>query len=232
MFGFKERRRKKLRNRPFPPEWLAILRRNVPYYCIIPPEDREELQGLVQVFLAEKYFEGCGGVEITDEIRVTIAAQACILLLHRRTDLYPGLTTILVYPAAYVVHEVTQREDGTVLEGEEARLGESWEHGTIVLSWDDVLTGAADFRDGRNVVFHEFAHQLDEEWGGSDGAPRLPERSMYIAWARVLGREYDGLIQDIARRRATLLDRYGAESPAEFFAVVTEFLFERARGCI
>lgn len=213
--------------RPLPSAWLEIIERNVPYYRTLPRDDRRELQGLIQVFLAEKQFEGCGGLEMTDEIRVTIAAQACMLLLHRETDFYPGLYSILVYPDAYVAPSAGRDRMGAVSEELEVRLGESWNRGVIVLSWSDTLHGAADMHDGHNVVFHEFAHQLDVEDGRADGAPRLTKPTMYTTWARVLGREYRALIAGIEQRRRTLIDRYGATNPAEFFAVITEFFFER-----
>src|SRR4029079_18256649 len=129
MFGFfKRRRRERLRAASFPADWDQTLRRNVPLYGRLNESDRKELQAHVQVFLAEKHFEGCGGLTLTDEIKVTIAAQACLLLLHRENDMYPGVDAILVYPHAY---RVEQREvvDGVVREGEQARLGESWTRG-------------------------------------------------------------------------------------------------------
>lgn len=225
-FGFTKRRRRRLAQTPPPADWAAILARNVPYVARLPAGDRRELFGLMQIFLDEKSFEGCGGLVLTDEIRVTIAAQACILLLHRQTDVFPGLDSILVYPRAYVAPSRRRGPDGVVVEGPQARLGESWARGAVVLSWDDVLRGAADVHDGHNVVLHEFAHQLDDEAGRGDGAPALPRRSMYVAWARVLGREFAELSADLTRRRPTLLDPYAATNPAEFFAVVTETFFE------
>jgi Mlc titration factor MtfA (ptsG expression regulator) len=226
MFGFKHRRRQRLRDRPFPPEWLAILERNVPYYGLLTPEEQLELQGDIQVFLGEKRFEGCG-LEITDEIRVTIAAQACILLLHRQTEDYPKMRSIMVYPHHYFANAKRALPDGTVLEGPHARLGESWYRGPVVLSWDDVRQGAADVHDGHNVVFHEFAHQLDSESGANEGAPALPRKSMYLAWARVLGQEYEHLHERLEHHRRTFIDAYGATNPAEFFAVITEAFFEQ-----
>ena len=230
MFGWKKRRRRKLRARPFPEAWCEILRRNVPYFSDLDDEDQRELLGHIQVFLAEKPFEGCGGLEITDEIRVTIAAQACILLLHRETDYYPKLRTILVYPHPYVVRGQRRDEAGFVVEREEVRLGESWTHGAVVLAWDSVKKGAADPGDGQNVVFHEFAHQLDAESGATEGAPVLEHRALYGPWARILGREYARLIEDLEEHRQTFLSTYGAVNPAEFFAVVTEAFFEQPRA--
>jgi MtfA peptidase len=223
----KERRRRQVRAREFPATWRKTIERNVPFVRQLSPADRRELEEHVQVFLAEKRFEGAGGLRMTDEIRVTVAAQACVLLLHRRTDYYPGLRSIIVYPHAYVARHFERDDAGIVSEGMEHRLGESWTRGAVVLSWDDIRSGAADIHDGHNVVFHEFAHQLDAENGETDGAPILPRRSMYVAWARILGEEYEKLRRDVAYGRDTLLDRYGATNPAEFFAVATEFFFER-----
>jgi Mlc titration factor MtfA (ptsG expression regulator) len=227
VFSLKKRRRERLRRRGLPETWLEIIERNVPYYRTLPREDQRELQGHIQVFLAEKKFEGCGGLEITDEIRVTIAAQACILLLHRDTDYYPQLRVILVYPHEYIAETARRYAGGLVVEGREVRLGESWAAGAIVLSWDDVVRGAADLHDGHNVVFHEFAHHLDSESGAVEGAPSLPGRSRYIAWARVLRAEYEHLLEDVANHRPTVLDSYGASNPAEFFAVATECFLEK-----
>jgi len=227
LFESKKKHRKRLMQQKLPAEWLMIVKRNVPYYSYLPNNAQNELQGLILIFLEEKEFEGCDGLKITDEIRLTIAAQACILLLGRETDLYPTLRSILVYPHGYIAPINHRQPDGTVVEGMQPRLGESWSLGNVVLSWDDVLRGASDIHDGHNLVFHEFAHQLDNESGASEGAPELPKRSMYIAWARVLGREYKALISSLERHRSTLLDSYGATSPAEFFAVATECFFEK-----
>ncbi|MFH2056927.1 MAG: M90 family metallopeptidase [bacterium] len=227
MFGLKSRRRRRWRSEPLPPEWIEIIERNVPCYRYLKAAERLELHGHIQVFLHEKEFEGCEGLEVTDEIRVTIAAQACVLLLHRETDYFPMMTSILVYPHHYFAHTVKRQPGGLVQERMQGRLGESWLRGPIVLSWDDVLRGAADPSDGHNVVFHEFAHQLDSESGAMEGAPSLPEATMYTAWARVLSNEYKSLLADLQRHHQPLIDAYGATSPAEFFAVVTEAFFEK-----
>ncbi len=228
MFGFfKRRRRERLRLAPFPPAWRELIETNVPFYALLPEADRRELQGLVQVFLAEKHFEGCGGLELTDEIRVTIAAQACRLLLHRETDIYPRLITILVYPSAYIARSVQPIGGLTVLEGERVRLGEAWKNGVVVVSWDDVKATSLGLTYGRNLVLHEFAHALDMEDGTDDGTPRLEQRSQYETWAKVLGEEFDRLRRHSALGRYTALDPYGATNPAEFFAVATECFFEK-----
>src|SRR5213594_2729355 len=224
IFGFlKERRRQRLRAQPIPPAWRSILTRNLPIFRRLPPEDQTELLGHVQVFLAEKRFEGCGGLELTDEIRVTIAAQACLLLLHRETDYYPQLVTILVYPSGYTAHEKRHLEGNIWEEGDEARLGQTARRlGSLVLAWDDVKRGPAGPSDGRNLVLHEFAHQLDFEDFQTDGAPDLATRADYQAWARVMNREFKALGAADEAGMSTVLDPYGATNPAEFFAVVTE----------
>ena len=227
MLGFKGKRRKQLMARPLPEAWLTIIERNVRYYHLLPPAQQTDLRGLVQVFIDEKPFEGCGGLKITDEIRVTIGAQACILLLGGQSDLYPKLRTILVYPHSYVAPARNIGPDGTVSEGLQAREGESWSFGNVVLSWDEVLRSTSGLRDGRNVVYHEFAHQLDAESGAVQGAPVLPSAAMYPNWARVLGREYQNLINRLELGEPSLIDKYGATSPAEFFAVATECFFEK-----
>jgi len=225
-FLFKKRRREELRRRPLPAEQRAIVRRNVPSVATLSDDDQRELEGHIQVFLAEKTFEACGGLAMTDEIKLTIAAQACLLLLHRETGYYPELTSILVYPSAYIVKNTRQKLGNLVVESDQVRLGESWVRGAVVLAWDAVQCGAANPHDGRNVVLHEFAHQLDAEDGAMNGAPDLGRRSSYSAWAHALGAEYEELLERVATHKPADIDTYGAISPAEFFAVVTEAFFE------
>jgi Mlc titration factor MtfA (ptsG expression regulator) len=228
---FRKWRRRRLREAPFPAAWRAIVDRNFALFHRLSTEDQAGLLGHINVFLREKSFAGCGGLQMTDEIRVTVAAQACLLLLHlEEPRYYPGLYTILVYPDAYLVPAREVAPDGVVTEGASARLGESWVRGAVVLSWNDVRAGAADAADGHNVILHEFAHQLDQEDGLADGAPYLERRSQYVAWARILGREFKKLQTSAALGRRTDIDRYGATSPAEFFAVTTEAFFERPRA--
>jgi len=201
----------------------------LPLYRRLSEADQEELRGHVLVFLSEKRFEGCDGLEITDAIRVTVAAHACLLLLHRETDCYPDLSSILIYPHAYETHQEQLLPGGIVAEGPSVRLGESWLRGEVVLAWDAVEAGFRDVRDGQNVVLHEFAHQLDQEDGRADGAPVLESRARYAPWARILSKEYERLQQAVEAGRRTDLDAYGATNPAEFFAVVSEAFFERPR---
>lgn len=223
-------RRRRLEKLAFPAGWLSVLRERVPYYRVLSRTEQDQLQKLIRVFLAEKKFEGCDGLEMTDEIRVTITAQACILLLNREHDYYAGLHSILVYPSSYLAPSRRVDAAGVVHEGDEGRLGEAWLRGAIILSWDDVRRDSADFQNGHNVTFHEFAHQLDQQDGSFDGAPLLEKRSHYRSWARVLLKEYQALGEAAERGQDTLIDQYGATNPAEFFAVITEAFFETPKA--
>jgi len=206
-----------------------MLRSRFPLYATLCPAERAELEGHIQVFLHEKFFEGCNGLKVTDEMRVLIAAQACVLLLGRETEYFPMMRTVLVYPAAFVGRGKSTGPAGMVTESQGWRLGESWHYpgntGPVILSWRDVHLGMSDPVDGHNVVYHEFAHQLDAESGSVEGAPMLEEGG--AEWARVMSREFRQFNEDLAHGRPTVLDPYGAQSPAEFFAVATEAFFER-----
>ncbi len=229
IFGLlKQRRRQRLRATPFPEDWLATIKCNVPFFGRLSANDQAELLGHIQVFLAEKRFEGCGGLELTDEIRLTIAVQACLLLLHRKTDYFPHLLTILVYASTYMVDEKRHLEGPVWEEGRMARLGETGRQlGTLVLAWDAAKSGAADPTDGKNVVLHEFAHQLDFENYAVDGVPALATREQQLSWREVMRTEFVSLRAADETGIPTLLDTYGATNPAEFFAVSVQAFFER-----
>jgi Mlc titration factor MtfA (ptsG expression regulator) len=223
---FRQLHRKKLYATPPPETWLPILETTLPMTGQMSREHITQLFGYMPVFLAEKKFEGCGGLELTEEIKVTIAAQACMLLLGRDTRVYPKLKTIIVYPHTYKGGKKGLLGGDN---GDNARLGESWSCGVVVLSWNSVVGGARNFEDGHNVTFHEFAHQLDQEDGAADGAPIMEERSAYATWARIFSREYKELVDKTKRGKKSTMDQYGATNPAEFFAVATETFFEKPR---
>lgn len=228
---WRQRRRSRVQAEPFPTEWRSIVEKNFALFKFLTPDEQTSLIDRMKVFLFEKNFEACGDLEMTDEIRVTVAAQACLLLLHQKEPhYYPRLVTILVYPHAYIASQKHVLPGGIVVEEPSARLGESWVNGVVVLSWDDVRAGASCAADGHNVVLHEFAHQLDQEDGVSDGAPILEQRSEYVAWARVLGGEFEDLRSRLGSGRRTDIDAYAATDPAEFFAVVTEAFFEKPKS--
>jgi len=233
------RRRERWAAQPFPAEWRAVLRRRVPLYRRLPAHLQQQLRRHIQVFVAEKPFIGCAGLEVTDEMRVTIAAQAALLRLNRGGPLYPELKQVLVYPGAFAVERVHAGPGGVLREQRHALAGESWSQGQVILSWADVLAGARAPDGGHNVTLHEFAHQLDQESGAANGAPRLGSRAHHERWARVMSAEFDALharIRERERARAwgevapadappELISDYGATNPAEFFAVVTEVFF-------
>jgi len=221
-------RKSELLARPFPASWQSILATRLPVYSFLSPQEQTRLQQLIKQFIADKQFYGCGGLVITDEIRVTIAAEACLLLLNKGGAIYPKLASVLVYPTGFLVEREQHQPDGTVASGEHSLLGESWSNGKVILSWDDVEKGAADFTDGHNVVLHEFAHQLDAESGSTNGAPPL-RRNSYKAWASVFTENFEDLRASRLRGHETVMDQYGATNPAEFFAVATETFFEKPR---
>jgi Mlc titration factor MtfA (ptsG expression regulator) len=221
------RRRQKLREQPFPQAWRRILRRRVPFVQRLPADLQMRLKQDIQVFLAEKPILGCGGLTVTDEMRVSIAAQACLPLLGARRDYYPTLKQILLYPGAFVVDRPVNQAGGVQMEQRRALAGESWVQGQVLLSWSDVQAGAADPDDGHNVVIHEFAHQLDQAKGHANGAPQLASSRAYRVWSTVMQNEYDALRARLSMGETGLIDAYGATDPAEFFAVSSELFFER-----
>jgi Mlc titration factor MtfA (ptsG expression regulator) len=210
--GRAERLRRKLRSVRLDDRQRAIVIEHFPLWEEIPA-----------VFLAEKSFEPCGGLgEITEEMRLAIAAPACLLIARRPQDYYERLRSILVYPDAFTVKDEWGIED--------VRLGESWGTGSVVLAWQTVKQGDLNPEDGLNVVLHEFAHQLDQEDGAADGVPELKEMTDYGKWSQAFLPAYDAFCERVNAGKRSVLDDYGAESPAEFFAVATETFFERAKG--
>jgi Mlc titration factor MtfA (ptsG expression regulator) len=221
--------RRQIQKRPFPPMWSAVLESNIPIYQHLPHFLKKRLQQHINVFLKEKQFIGCGGLLITDEIKITIAGQACLLLLNESETYYSKLTSILVYPTAYLVKATARITNFLIEEKEEVRLGESWLKDRIVLAWDAIEKDISNWQDGHNVVLHEFAHQLDGEDAIMNGVPILASQEDYRNWSEIFQREYNNLKQNIELGRKTAIDEYGAINPAEFFAVVTEFFFEQPR---
>ncbi len=226
---FREHHRKELLEQPFPVEWVTILEENVAHYAYLTEEERNKLHADLWIVADEKNWEGCGGQEITDEIKVTISGQASLLLLNIEHNYFANVESVLVYPTAYVAKDLTVGPDGVVEEGLSDRLGEAWQTGPVILSWLDVKTGGMNPFDGNNVVLHEFAHKLDLSDGRVDGVPRLEDDAQYERWAGVMSAEYQRLVEDSEKGHTTLLDDYGATDAGEFFAVATECFFEKAR---
>jgi Mlc titration factor MtfA (ptsG expression regulator) len=225
----KSEQRNKIMALPLTDAQIGIINHAVSIYKYLPTGHQEKLGGLVQLFLHEKLFVGCKDLEVTEEMKLTIAAQACILLLGINHKFYPKLQTIYIYPTAFVSKTLTRNSNGVLVENETVRLGESWQNGPVVLAWDDVLRGAYDIRDGQNVVMHEFAHRLDQEDGEADGTPKLGHGNSYARWSQVLGEEFSILQQKKERRKRHVMNKYGATNEAEFFAVATETFFEKSK---
>ncbi len=226
---FRRRRRQALLLQPFPDAWRAILEQDVPWCLALSDAEFTKLCDDLRVIIAEKTWEGCGGQEITDRVKVVIAAQAALLILGlepREHRYFPTTRTILVYPKAYYDPRPEEGFDG-VYDETSWREGEAWYRGPVVLSWRDALRGAHHADDGRNLVLHEFAHQIDMQDDVLDGTPPLRSREDYRDWQRIMTAEFQRLIEASERGRATLLDDYGATDEAEFFAVATECFFER-----
>jgi len=225
IFWYPQWQRRRVLARPLPDSWRQLLEQHLPLYPWLLMQEREQLGRLVRLFLDQKQFHGCAGLEVTDEMRVVIAAQACLLLLNRRTDVYARLQHILVYPGAFVHRGERHNADGTVSEVAEEHLGESWHAGKVILSWQDIVEDLASPDDGHNVVLHEFAHQLDGDSGSENGTPPLRHNDS-AQWVAVMTREYEALGHSAQRHQKSFLDPYGATAPAEFFAVLTETFFE------
>lgn len=237
---------------PVPLSQLDVVLATLPWHSVLPPAHRARWRELAAEFLRAKHFEGCRGLLVTPEMRIVVAAQACLLNLGRKAELFGRMNTVLLYPQAYVTRHTEVHDGGIEEERQDVNLGESWERGNVVLSWEDVELDALNPDDGFNVTVHEFAHQLDSENGAMDGAPELP-KAMRGRWAEVMNTEYEALCRfadslpdepeetqaepdpafDKRRERHEgdwVLDPYGAQDPAEFFAVATEAFFEDARA--
>ena len=226
---FSRRRRRRILQEPFPDAWRAHLDANMAHFRHLEPSEAERLCQLVQVFVAEKHWEGCGGLELTDEIRVTIAGQACLLVLGLDHVFYRDVETILVYPSTVVPKRAEEPMFAlpVVVRDVVPVIGEAHRRGPVVLTWDAVRRGGRHPERGHNVVYHEFAHKLDMLNGAVDGVPPL-SRKEYKRWVEVCQREYDALREQFEAGVETFLDPYGRTNPGEFFAVATEYFFDKA----
>ena len=218
--AYKQHKRNQIFNLLPPPKWVEYIRNNVAIYHFLPTNLQKELLGHMNIFLSEKYFSGHAGLKVTDEMRVTIAAQACILLLNRKTNYFPHLKTIMVYPAGFK-NPNHQDKPGH-------HLGESWVRGPVVLSWADSIHGGKNAKDGTNVVIHEFAHQLDQADGAGDGRPWINSAHLKT-WSKVMSKEFKSLIIKAKLRNRSFFNHYGATNPAEFFAVISEHFYEQPK---
>lgn len=226
----RKRRRKKILQTPFPLKWQETVTEKVQHYSYLDKQEQRQLQQLIQIFIAEKKFEGCGGLQINDEIRVVIAAQACLLVLGLPPFQYLQLESLIVYPTTVTIPPSRQSlfaASGTIVPDSQAILGQALLRGPVILVWDTVQRNARHPKRGHNVVYHEFAHVLDMRDGTADGTPILQNRQLYRAWVETCSREYAALKNNVQRGKKSVLDSYGSVHEAEFFAVATELFFDR-----
>lgn len=226
----RERRRQEILREPFPDEWRAIITEKVLHYSFLDVEGKNHLEQLVQVFVAEKKFIGCNGLKITEEIRLVISAEACMLILSLPHDLYKDLLSLLVYPSTVVIPPARVgvfTQNPLIERPRTAISGQAFMRGPVILVWDEVKREARHPESGHNVVYHEFAHLLDMSSGRADGTPVLHSRDQYRIWADVFSEEFLALRRNTKKGKKTFLDSYGALNEAEFFAVATEFFFDK-----
>ena len=225
-----DRRRRKLTEAPFPEAWEAIVRRNVAHYCMLTDEERAHLRSLVQIFIAEKNWEGLGGLELTDDITVTVSAQACLLLLGLPHDFYRNVLSIFIYPSTVVPpqRKLGHFENTMVpVEASHPILGQAFNVGPVILVWDAVLGGGRHPEGGHNVVYHEFAHKLDMLDGAADGTPALRDRAEYRDWVITCSREYLRLKSEAQKGVKLSWMPMAQRTKPSFFAVATGAVFPR-----
>ena len=227
---FRKRQRRKTLQKPFPQSWRDILGEMVIHYGYLDQAEKHQLEQLIQVFISEKNYEGCGGLELTDEIKVVIAAQACLLVLGLPSFQYAELQSILVYPTTVALPESRPgifTQNWGIVPDQRAILGQAWLRGPVILVWDAVQRDTRHPERGHNVVYHEFAHILDMRDGAADGTPELESVHLYRQWVEICSKEFFRLKKNVESGDKNLLDPYGAVHEAEFFAVATELFFDR-----
>ncbi len=232
LFSFRNWRRKQYSRRDWPNEWNTVLEHHFPVYQQITADFRKHWEEIIQVLHQEKRFEGCGGFEIDDTVRLTILSQAALLLLGNRSDYYYDVRSILVYPDIYTAPVQRREHDSFIVtEGFESRQGEAWSFGNIVLAWDSVIQQTSSFGNGINVTIHEFSHHLDQLYGVSDriDAP-VSDQESDPEWIHKLRKSYLDFVEIVERSHSPFMDPYGAHNPAEFFAVASENFIEKPRA--
>lgn len=227
--GLESASRKRLRRKPFPEHWELVLQRDWPLWKSLKPSTIEKIKEDILVFTGEKIFEGCRGLKITDQMKVLTAAQAVLLIQGGISDFYPTLNAVLMYPTKYKAKVNNRDASGIVSEGTQWRAGESWSGGNVVLAWDEVMRGAANSSDARNLVFHEFAHQIDTDLGITSKTEAWTEARAEpdSEWIKLYSEEFMDFLETVQHRRQTIFDTYGSQNAAEFFAVVTESFIEQ-----
>ena len=213
---------------PFPSEWERHIQNNIQYYHHLNNEEKKRLHDLIQIFIAEKHWLGCNNLELTDEIRVMIAAHACLMILALPNDYFRNVNSIYVYPTTIIspespigIFEVPT----SPVKGPMPILGEAHHSGPVILVWDAVKRETRHPEHGHNVVYHEFAHKLDMLDDSADGTPPLTTPEEYQRWIEVCSKEYLEVCDKVEHGQPIFFDSYAATNESEFFAVVTEHFF-------
>ncbi len=187
--------------------------------------ERGRLRNLATVFLRRKTLRGVQGLSVSTEMGVAIAAQACLLIMNLGLDYYDGWVEVVIYPGAFRVARDNTTATGVVSREEKTLSGESWLHGPVILSWDDVASDLASSHPGHNVAVHEFAHKLDMLNDRANGMPPLHADMARQQWTAIFSEAFDHMQRHLAHHHRPGINAYGATTPAEFFAVVSEYFF-------
>ncbi len=214
--------REELLSQPFPESWEACLRENVYHFRHLNDDERACLRNDARLLVAEKNWEGCGGLKLTDKIKLTVAGQAGLLLLGIEHDVFSRVKSVLIYPSTFLIPGGAWMDDPELGYGAD---GEAVYRGPVILSWDNVLAEGQDPSSGENLVIHEFAHQLDSCDGEFNGTPLLATAEFDKRWRKVMAAEYNRLRRDLDEERETVLGDYAATNESEFFAVASERFF-------
>jgi Mlc titration factor MtfA (ptsG expression regulator) len=226
MFSWwRNRQRQKLVEQAFPKEWEDTLRRNVRHYSLVSASERDAIQRIARILVAEKVWEGCGGLTITEEMQVTIAAQAALPILAMEHDYYARVMSILVYPTAFHLAKPDETGDEAFIRDDMSAEGQAVYRGPVILSWDEALAEGREPQSGHNVVIHEFAHQLDFLDNVVDGVPPLASRQLTAQWRSVMSKALADHRQALEHRRPTFFTEYSSKDEAEFFAGAAEKFF-------
>lgn len=224
----RQQKRVRLLAAPLTPEQRVVVADLVPMVRRLPATLRAQLEGKINVFLDQITFHGNNGLEVSEEMKLSIAAQACLLVVNSPAW-YDSLRTVLIYPSAF--HTLRDTHDGYIVHNNKhMTLGESWARGPVVLSWAHALQGGLDDEDGHNVVIHEFAHQLDSLTGHTDGIPILRKGQAYAGWEKAMLDAFNGHVERVEAGQQTVIDAYGATGHEEFFAEAIVAFFEKSRA--
>ncbi len=217
--------RRTLRKQAIPYKTWQRVTSQLPLVTVRTNKEKARLRLLTTLFIAKKSFTGAHDLEVTLEMAITIASQACLEILYLGLNAFNGWVEIIIYPAAFVVERTIVDENGIVHQQSYGLSGESWGRGPVILSWQDIQQDSYQLHQGHNIIIHEFAHKLDMLSGRADGQPPLTRDMSLTEWSQVLHNAYTTLVNQIDHHKHTYINTYAATNPAEFFAVSCEYFF-------